>query len=117
MKKNAVLMTEGGIAGHLIAFSLPLMVGYIFQQLYNTVDSIVVGRFVSMQALAAVGSTGNAIYTLIGAFMGLASGAGVVISQHYGAREEQRVHEAVHTAVVLSLIFGVFFTLAGYFFA
>lgn len=108
-------MTDGPIAGHLIRFSLPLMVGYIFQQLYNTVDTIIVGKYVSMQALAAVGSTGSAIYTLIGFFMGFSVGAGVVISQHYGAREDGKVHEAVHTAMSLALIFGAAFTVIGFF--
>ena len=114
-KKNDTIMTDGSIAGHLIKFSLPLMVGYIFQQLYNTVDTFIVGRYVSMQALAAVGSTGSAIYTLIGFFMGFSVGAGVVISQHFGAREDEKVHEAVHTAMCLAVIFGVVFTAAGYF--
>lgn len=115
LRKRETIMTEGSIAGHLIRFSLPLMVGYIFQQLYNTVDTIIVGKYVSMQALAAVGSTGNAIYTLIGFFMGFSVGAGVVISQHYGAREADKVHEAVHTAMTLALIFGVAFTALGFF--
>ncbi|MBR1841887.1 MAG: MATE family efflux transporter [Oscillospiraceae bacterium] len=110
-------MTEGSVVAHLVAFSLPLMVGYIFQQAYNMVDSITVGKYASMTALAAVGSVGNISYTLIGAFMGLANGAGVVISQHFGAREDRRVHEAVHTAMVLALAFGVAFTVLGYFFA
>ena len=66
MDRHDTSMTEGPIFSHLIWFALPLMVGYIFQQLYNAVDSIIVGRFVSMQALAAVGSTGNIINTLIG---------------------------------------------------
>ena len=112
-KKNDTIMTEGSVYGHILRFSLPLMVGYIFQQAYNMVDSITVGRYASMQALAAVGSVGNISYTLIGAFMGLANGAGVVISQHYGAREDRRVHEAVHTAMVLALIFGAAFTVLG----
>ena len=97
-------MTEGGIARLLIVFALPLMIGNIFQQLYNTVDSIIVGNFVSRQALAAVGCTGPIINTLIGVFGGLASGAGVVISQYYGAKDRERLHRAVQTTVALTLV-------------
>ena len=106
-------MTEGSIVAHLIKFSVPLLLGNIFQQLYNTVDSIVVGQFVSTQALAAVGSTTYIINTLIGFFMGLSAGAGVVISQHYGAREDNNVHIAVHTTMVMTLAMGVLFTIVG----
>lgn len=113
-KKNETIMTEGSIPGLLLKFSLPLMVGYTFQQAYTMVDSMTVGQYASQTALAAVSSVGNISYTLIGAFMGLSVGAGVVISQHYGAREDQRVHEAVHTAMVLALIFGAAITLLGY---
>lgn len=117
MDRHDTSMTEGPIIQHLIWFALPLMVGYIFQQFYNAVDSIIVGRFVSMQALAAVGSTGNIINTLIGAFMGLATGTGVIIAQNYGAREDERVSQAVHTSMVLALLFGATLTIIGYFFA
>ena len=78
-------MTRGSIARLLLAFAIPLMLGNLFQQLYNTVDSLIVGNFVGKQALAAVGCTGPIINTLIGLFGGLAAGATVVISQYYGA--------------------------------
>ena len=97
-------MTEGSIPRLLIVFALPLMIGNIFQQLYNTVDSIIVGNFVSRQALAAVGCTGPIINTLIGVFGGLASGAGVVISQYYGAKDRERLHSAVQTTIALTLV-------------
>ena len=103
-RKRDTDMTEGGIARLLITFALPLMVGNVFQQLYNTVDSIIVGNFVSRQALAAVGCTGPIINTLIGVFGGLASGAGVVISQYYGAKDRERLHRAVQTTVALTLV-------------
>ena len=74
-------MTKGSIAGNLLNFALPLFCGNIFQQLYNTVDSIVVGNFVGKEALAAVGSVDSVIFTFIGFFLGMATGAGVVISQ------------------------------------
>ena len=84
-KKKTMDMTEGVIWKQLVAFALPLLIGNLFQQLYNTVDSIVVGNFVSTQALAAVGSVTPIINMLIGFFSGLATGAGVVISQYFGA--------------------------------
>lgn len=83
---GARLMTEGNIAKQLILFALPLLVGNLFQQLYNTVDSIVVGNYVSKTALAAVGSTDCIINTIIGFFSGLSTGAGVVISHNFGSR-------------------------------
>ena len=106
-------MTEGSIPRLLITFALPLMVGNVFQQLYNTVDSIIVGNFVSKQALAAVGCTGPIINTLIGVFAGLSGGAGVVISQLYGAKDRERLHRAVQTTVVLTAIMCVLLTAAG----
>ena len=85
-------MTEGNIWKQLLWFTLPLLVGNLFQQLYNTVDSIVVGNFVGKEALAAVGTNDSLINTLIGFFSGMATGAGVVISQYYGARDDESVH-------------------------
>ena len=106
-------MTEGSIPRLLITFALPLMLGNVFQQLYNTVDSIIVGNFVSTQALAAVGCTGPIINTLIGVFAGLSGGAGVVISQFYGAKDRERLRRAVQTTVVLTAIMCVLLTAAG----
>ena len=97
-------MTQGTIWKHLLAFALPLMIGNLFQQLYNTVDSIVVGQFVSKQALAAVGSTTSIINMLVGFFSGVSVGAGVVISQRFGAKDPEGVHKAVHTTITLTLM-------------
>ena len=88
--KRDVDMTEGSIIRHLIVFALPLLIGNIFQQLYNTVDTWVVGNYVSNEAFSAVGSVGPIINTLIGFFTGLSSGAGAVISQYYGAKNTIR---------------------------
>lgn len=112
-KRRDVDMTQGSIVRHLISFSLPLLAGNIFQQLYNMVDTWVVGNFVSNEAFSAVGSVGPIINMLIGAFTGLSSGAGAVISQYYGARQLDRVRETVHTAVLMTLILGVAFTALG----
>ena len=103
-------MTTGNITRHIISFSLPLLVGNIFQQLYNMVDTWVVGKFVSNEAYAAVGTVGPIVNMLIGFFMGLSSGAGVVISQYYGAKRHEDVQRVVHTAIVMTLILGVLFT-------
>lgn len=111
--KRDVDMTEGSIIRHLIVFALPLLIGNIFQQLYNTVDTWVVGNYVSNEAFSAVGSVGPIINTLIGFFTGLSSGAGAVISQYYGAKKYDKVNEAVHTSVVMTLILSVIFTVVG----
>ena len=107
MHANQVIMTEGVIWKQLLAFSLPLLVGNLFQQLYNTVDSVVVGNFIGSDALAAVGSSNSLINLIIGMFMGIGTGAGVIISQYYGAEEKQKLHWAVHTTLALSIIGGL----------
>ena len=106
-------MTKGNITRHLVNFALPLLLGNLFQQLYNMVDTWVVGNYVSNEAFSAVGTVGPVINTLIGFFLGLSSGAGVVISQYYGAGREEKVRQAVHTALMLTLALGVVFTAAG----
>ena len=112
-KKRDVDMTEGNILRHIIAFALPLLVGNLFQQLYNTVDTWVVGNFVNNEAYSAVGTVGPIINMLTGFFLGLSSGAGVVISQYYGAKQHDKVQETVHTAILMTLILGVLFTVIG----
>lgn len=107
-------ITQGVIWKHLLAFFFPLWLGTFFQQLYNTVDTLVVGRFVGKVALAAVGSTGVLVNLTVGIFTGLASGAVVAIAQHYGARQWENVHKGVHTAMLLSVIIGAFFMVAGF---
>ncbi|NLN65135.1 MAG: MATE family efflux transporter [Clostridiaceae bacterium] len=106
-------MTQGPIIRLLIQFSIPLLIGQLFQQLYNTVDTLVVGNFVGKEALAAVGSTGSIINMLIGVFMGFSMGANVIIAQYYGARDEKAVHDTVHTTIVMSLFFSVILTAVG----
>ena len=106
-------MTTGSIFRHIILFALPLLAGNVFQQLYNMVDTWVVGRFVSNEAYAAVGSVGPIVNMLVGFFMGLSSGAGVVISQYYGAKRMEDVQRTVHTTITMTLILGVIFTAIG----
>ena len=112
-KRKDTDMTHGVIWKQILAFAFPLMIGNLFQQLYNTVDSIVVGNFVGKEALAAVGSTGPIINTLIGFFMGLSAGMSIAISQHYGAKDEKGVHDAVHTSLFITLVLSVVFTFLG----
>lgn len=112
-KRQDVDMTQGSIFHHIITFAIPLLLGNLFQQMYNTVDTWVVGNYVGNNAYSAVGAVTPVINMLIGSFMGLASGAGVVISQYYGAGHEDTVQDVVHTSIVLTLILGVLFTAAG----
>ena len=106
-------MTEGSVFGNLIRFAFPLLIGNLFQQLYNLVDTWVIGQTGNNGAYAAVGSVGPIINILIGFFLGLSSGAGVIISQYYGAKNEEKVHDTVHTSMVMTLILGALFTVIG----
>ena len=112
-KRKDVDMTQGDILRHIVVFALPLLAGNVFQQLYNMVDTIVVGQFVSNKAFAAVGSVGPIINTLIGLFLGFSSGAGVVVSQYYGAKQGENVKKTVHTSILVTLILVVIFTAVG----
>ncbi len=103
-------MTQGVIWKQLMEFSVPMVIGLIFQQLYNTVDTIVVGQFVGKEALAAVGSVGSIVNMLVGFCAGLSLGATVVISQCYGAHDTEKLHDAVHTAIVISFVLCVVMT-------
>ena len=107
-------ITQGVIWKQLLFFFFPILLGTFFQQLYNTVDAIVVGKFVGTQALAAVGgTTGVIINLLVGFFVGLSSGATVVISQYYGARKTVETSRAVHTSMALGVAGGLFFMVLG----
>lgn len=107
------MMTEGAIWKKILFFSIPLILGNLFQQLYNTVDSIIVGNFIGSNALAAVGSGGSFINLLIGFCVGASAGAGVVISQAYGAQDKERLYKAVHTTVAIAITAGIVVTIAG----
>ena len=107
------LMTEGSIWKNILLFSVPLILGNLLQQLYNTADSIIVGNFVGSNALAAVGSSGSPIFLLIGFSQGIAVGAGVVVSQFLGARDRQGAQVSVHTSLALATILGAVLTVGG----
>ena len=106
-------MTSGSISKRMIFFALPLLLGNLFQQLYNTVDSLIVGNFLGSSALAAVSSSGSLIFMLIGFLSGISSGAGVVVSRYFGAEDKNNVHCAVHTTVAFGLVAGVLMTAIG----
>jgi putative efflux protein, MATE family len=107
-------ITEGNIVKQILIFFFPILFGTFFQQLYNTADAIVVGQFVGKEALSAVGgTTGSIINLLVGFFMGLSSGATVVVSQYFGAKQKDELHRAVHTAVALAITGGAILMVGG----
>lgn len=109
-------ITEGVIWKQILSFFFPILFGTLFQQLYNTVDAVVVGRILGKEALAAVGGgTGTAINLIIGFFTGLSSGATVIISQCFGAKDEQNVKKAIHNACAIALWGGIVISVLGYF--
>lgn len=111
-------ITEGVIWKRVLAFFFPIMLGTLFQQMYNTVDAVIVGQFVGKEALASVGGSAAQILSLLtGFFVGLSSGATVIVSQFYGAQEEDGVSRAVHTAVSLAIVGGAVLTVIGLLFA
>ena len=106
-------LTQGNIVKSIIWFSIPLLVGNLFQQLYNAVDSYVVGNYVGKAALAAVGASTPVINMLIGFFMGIATGAGVVIAQYYGANDTKRMRKSIHSSMALTLVMAMLLTIIG----
>lgn len=106
-------MTKGPIWKKIIAFAIPLFLGNLFQQLYNTADSLIVGNFLGSSALAAVSSSGNLIFLMVGFFNGLAVGAGVVVARYFGAKKFDLVQRAIHTIITLGFFCGIALTFVG----
>ena len=113
MAKAIEPMTSGAIWKRVTFFALPLLLGNLFQQMYNTVDSLIVGNFLGSSALAAVSSSGSLIFMLIGFLSGIASGASVIVSKYFGANDTENLHRTVHTTVAFGLVAGVLMTLVG----
>ena len=114
LKNRAVRdMTEGPVMQHLIKYTLPLLFGSIFQVLYGTVDSVVVGNCISVQALAAVGATSFITGILVFFFTGFSTGASVVIGRAFGAKDQQKIHHAISTAITSTFLFCIAFTIIG----
>ena len=112
-KKTTMDMTQGSIVKNILLFAFPLLIGNLFQQLYNLVDTWVIGQTGNDEAFAAVGSVGPIINILIGFFLGFSSGAGVIISQYFGAKDEESASKTVHTGMALTLVMAVLFTVIG----
>jgi len=113
MKHAAVSMLDGSIRRSIISFAIPIFLGNLFQQLYNTADAFIVGNFIGKEALAAVSSSGNLIFMLTGLLSGVAMGAGVLIAKYYGAGDQESLSLAVHTGVAFAILAGLFMTVAG----
>ena len=114
-KEQNVDMTRGPIVRSLLTFAWPIFLGQLFQQLYNTADSVIVGQFTDKNALAAVASSGHLVFMMTGFFIGLFVGAGVVISRYFGARDFERMRRAIHTTVAFSFLCGILMTAFGFF--
>ena len=106
-------MTEGPIGRQIVRFAVPLFLGNLFQQLYNTADALIVGNLLGNDALAAVTSTGSLVFLLVGFFNGIFLGAGVVISRYFGAKDRDTMRRAIHTTLLFSLMAGAFLTAVG----
>ena len=106
-------LTEGSIWKSMLFFAFPILLGNIFQQLYNTSDAFIVGRFLEKNAYAAVSSSGSLIFLLVGFFTGIAVGAGVVIARYYGAKDYDKLHTAIHTTLAFGLAAGIILTVLG----
>ena len=115
-EKNGI--TEGVIWKQLLIFFFPILVGSFFQQLYNTVDSVIVGQFVGKEALSSVGGSAGQIISLVGGvFTGVSTGATVIISQYFGAGKKEEIEESLHTAYAFALVGGLVLGIAGIVFA
>ncbi len=111
--KQGNAMTEGNMVQQIVLFTIPLLLGNLLQQLYNTADVVVVGQFVSSAALAAVGSSSSIINMLVGFFMGVSTGASAIISQFFGAGDMRKMRHAVHTTLFITIVIGIFSTFFG----
>ncbi len=116
-KTKQYLMTEGPIHQRVLRYAIPVFIGYLFQQLYNTADALIVGNLVGRNALAAVTSTGSIVYLAVGTFTGFSMGAGIVIARYIGAEDSEKTSQTVHTAVAMGLFFSALFTVLGVLFS
>lgn len=112
-RTGVTLLTEGNILAKLIGFAVPIFLGNLFQQLYNTCDSLIVGNFIGSEALAAVSSSGSLIFLLIGLFNGIAMGAGVVIARYFGAQDFPNLKRAIQSTVFFGISAGIVLTIVG----
>ena len=113
MFKERISLTSGSVARGILMFAVPIFISNLFQQLYNAVDSLIVGNFLGGDALAAVGSSGSLIFLLTGFVNGVSLGAGVLVARYYGARDDENLHRVVHTSVALGIVAGLVLTVVG----
>ncbi len=116
-RKNEVDMLHGSLANKIILFALPLAASSILQQLFNSADVAVVGRFAGSEALAAVGANGSVINLFVNFFVGLSIGTNVVLSSYLGQEKQKPAQKTVHTSIILALICGIIMLVIGFFFA
>ncbi|MBQ7086499.1 MAG: MATE family efflux transporter [Clostridia bacterium] len=116
-KSNNIDLTTGNIMSQMLKFFWPMLLGSLFQQLYTTVDAIIVGQFAGKAGLASIDAVSSMLRLAVNMFVGIGTGATVVISQFYGAKKEQELHKSIHTAAAFALIAGAFISIAGIFIA
>lgn len=108
------LMIKGSVAKQIIGYAISIFIGYLFQQLYNTVDALIVGNFLGQNALAAVTSVGSLVFLIVGFFNGFATGASVIVANAIGAQDENRTKKAVYTTATFGILLGLIMTGIGY---
>lgn len=108
-------MTSGNLKKQILAYTFPILVGYLFQQLYNTADALIVGNFLGETALAAVTGVGSLTFLFIGFFTGFATGASVIVAREIGANNEEKTRRVVHTTVALGIVLSILMTVSGFF--
>ena len=113
MSSSQKLMTSGSIWKQMLLFAIPICIGNLFQQLYNTADSFIVGNYLGSQALAAVASSGNLIFMMTGFVSGMAMGAGILIARYFGAGRKEELQDIVHTSIALAIVIGIVMTVLG----
>lgn len=117
MQQNTQDMTKGKAWKVIITFAIPILFSNLFQQLYNSADSLIVGNFIGKNSLAAVSSSGNLIFLFTSFFIGTATGASVLISKYFGAKDYENMRKAIHTDIAFGLASGIILTVLGYFLA
>lgn len=115
--KNTLNMTQGNYRRIIVQFAFPIFLSQLFQQLYNSIDSLIVGNALGETALAAVSSSGSLIFLFVGFFIGVGSGTGVIISKYYGAGNERKVSQTIHNVIILGLICGILMGIIGLIFS
>ena len=115
MSKDRSKILDGNIWKEMLIFVIPIFLSYLFQNLYNSVDSAIVGNYVSKQALAAVSNCATVTNIMVGFFTGLSSGALTIFSRYYGSAQYDKLDKSIHTSITFSIVFGLLMAIAGFF--